>query len=103
MYERPLEVIYGKTIADNVRKQLEDYVMNVIADVGIKVDKDELIKALKYDRNQYEKGFQDGVNSKKFGYWHITKDGFIICSECKEENTETSNFCPHCGVRMIGE
>ena len=34
---------------------------HVTQSIGYKVDKDELIKALQYDRQQYEKGYKDGL------------------------------------------
>ena len=40
----------------------EKMVMKAIRKVGVNVDKDELIKALQYDRNQYTKGYEDGKN-----------------------------------------
>lgn len=43
--------------------ELENNVYHAVMKYDIAVDKEELIKALKYDRKQYEKGFQDGVNS----------------------------------------
>ena len=36
--------------------------MEAIRKVGVNVDKEELIKALQYDRNQYTKGYEDGKN-----------------------------------------
>ena len=40
----------------------ENMVMKAIRKVGVNVDKEELIKALQYDRNQYAKGYEDGKN-----------------------------------------
>lgn len=34
--------------------------VNAVQRVGVNVDKDELIKALQYDRGQYDKGYADG-------------------------------------------
>ena len=42
-------------------QQQEEQTLQAIQKVGIKVDKDELVKALAYDRRQYEKGYADGV------------------------------------------
>lgn len=28
---------------------------------------------------------------------------YFWCSECQEEQTKKSNFCPNCGVKMIEE
>ena len=55
MYQSPIEII-----TKQMRTQFEDNVFKAIQDYGIAVDKDELIKALKYDRDQYEKGYADG-------------------------------------------
>jgi hypothetical protein len=58
MYKSPIDVIstgLQTTIENNVYKVVESY--------GINVDKDELLKALQYDRNQYNHGFADGVKS----------------------------------------
>lgn len=43
--------------------QIEGQVMEVIAGVGVDVDKEELLKAIAYDRDQYHKGFEDGYNN----------------------------------------
>lgn len=42
-------------------QQQDEQTLQAIQKVGIKVDKDELVKALAYDRKQYEKGYVDGV------------------------------------------
>ncbi len=57
MWESPIK-IYEEVVNDLVR-QKENHVMATIRQY-VEVDKDELIKALNYDRNQYEKGFEDG-------------------------------------------
>lgn len=44
-------------------EQTEKQVYKEIINVGVEVDKEELLKALKYDREQYEKGFKEGANS----------------------------------------
>ena len=54
-YKSPVE-----TIRQQVQAKFEGDVMELIHSYGINVDKDELIKALQYDRDQYRKGFADG-------------------------------------------
>jgi hypothetical protein len=54
-YKSPIE-----TINQQVQAKFEGDVMELIHSYGINVDKDELVKALKYDRDQYRKGFEDG-------------------------------------------
>lgn len=58
-YESPIKVFCGK-----MRISYENHVAQAVQDVGIDIDKDELIRALKYDRNQYDKGYIAGYNRK---------------------------------------
>ena len=59
MYESPIELTTNK-IMSNISKQLDNDILQAVMETSIKVDKDELIRALQYDRNQYEKGYEDG-------------------------------------------
>ena len=47
-------------ICDEMRMYLEGEYLKAVQRVGIHVDKEELAKALSYDRGQYEKGYEDG-------------------------------------------
>ena len=58
MYKPPITIY--QALRDSLNIQLENNVCKAVASYGINVDKDELIKALKYDREQYEKGYTDG-------------------------------------------
>ena len=55
MYKSPIEIITGK-----IQTQIDDEIYSAVQNVGINVDREELLKALEYDRGQYEKGFDDG-------------------------------------------
>ena len=55
-YESPIRIFQ-----DEMTTRMENDVCKVVCSYGIDVDKDELVKALNYDRQQYEKGFKDGV------------------------------------------
>ena len=48
-------------IAKKREEQQEDAILPEIYEMGVSVDKEELIKALKYDRNQYERGYRGGL------------------------------------------
>ena len=61
MYKSPIEMIYGELQTQMVQED-EKMVMKAIRKVGVNVDKEELIKALQYDRNQYTRGYEDGKN-----------------------------------------
>ena len=57
VYDSPIKMIVGE-----IETKMEADTMSVIQRYGIDVDKDELIKALNYDRKQYEKGYADRGN-----------------------------------------
>ena len=61
-YKSPINMWITKAQEDFERK-VDEQVYKEVINVGISVDKKELLKALEYDRNQYEKGFKDGVQS----------------------------------------
>lgn len=62
MYESPI-TMYMSDINKEIQKQTEEESMIVINQtIGFDVDKEELLKALQYDREQYEKGYRDCKN-----------------------------------------
>jgi len=61
MYSSPIEVICGE-LQTQTEQEDEKMVMKATRQVGVNVDKEELIKALQYDRNQYAEGYEDGKN-----------------------------------------
>lgn len=87
-YKSPINII-----SSALRIEIENETLKAIKDVGIDVDKDELIKALKYDRNQYDKGYGDGFYE---GYnrswkWTSVDEAFpeestfvVVTSKCGE-------------------
>lgn len=60
-YESPINIYYGE-----IQQQIENEIMKSVTGVGVHVDKEELLAALRYDRGQYEKGYQDGLNANKW-------------------------------------
>ena len=69
-YKSPIDVVYA-----DVKLQFDDNVMKAIQKVGIEVDKEELLKALNYDRMQYWNGFSNGAMAA------LSK--IVHCGECK--------------------
>ena len=70
-------------------KAFDDMIFEAVAEVGIEVDRDKLIKALAYDRGQYEKGYGDG--------YRAAKDEIVRCKDCKfwfRNNGHDKNGCP---------
>lgn len=54
MYKAPIELISLPPKFD-----IDGYIYKAVVKCGVSVDKDELIKALQYDRDQYNKGYAD--------------------------------------------
>lgn len=59
MYQSPIEMIYTD-IQTQIKEEADKRIYEIMQQCGIHVDKDELIKALQYDRRQYERGYLDG-------------------------------------------
>lgn len=68
MYESPIKVFQGE-----LETQLEGEILKAVHRIDVTVDRDELIRALRYDREQYQKGFDDA-----------RKDAVVVtrCKDC---------------------
>lgn len=94
-YQSPIEVIQTQ-----MRNQIEGEIYNAVMNVGVNVDKEELIKALQYDREQYQKGYKDRDDQiirckdcKNYMTIHCTCDGCCIsddwfCADGKRRNDD---------------
>lgn len=72
MYKSPIEITFGPMkMVEKQNDEIEKYVYEYMQEIGVNVDREELLKALRYDRDQYEKGYADGKNS------------IVRCGECK--------------------
>ena len=61
MYESPITIVTQK-LHKAISEQYDDHIMATVEEaLDCEVNKEELIKALKYDRDQYNKGFLDGM------------------------------------------
>lgn len=115
MYEPPIHKLLTE-IETNLRQQEENAVLQAVVSVGVNVDKEELIKALQYDRGQYEKGYADGCrDSRKQGRWIEDYETFVqdngyesepihtgfVCSVCGRHSCSIEPYC-HCGAKMDG-
>lgn len=62
MYKSPINIYETlDDIVSGIQEKEDKYIMECVSNVGVDVDKDELIKALEYDRDQYRKGYEDGL------------------------------------------
>lgn len=102
MYESPIDIIYSE-----MQTKLEGEVFKAVQNVGINVNKDELIKALSYDRQQYEKGYADAkaeqqwipvterLPKKYIGEW-LCCDKYGNIFILRYENTTPNRDCVFC-------
>lgn len=62
MYESPIETYYFNDIHYKITQDAEETIYECVAQIGLSINKKELIKALNYDRNQYNKGYNDALD-----------------------------------------
>ncbi len=80
-YESPIVLFSSEIDKINsliIEKQENAIVTKISQTIGVDISKDELIRALNYDRNQYEAGYKDGRNQD---IWISVDDEFPPAGE----------------------
>ena len=96
-YQSPIDVIMG-----DLQMKMDGECLKAVQSYGFNVNKDELAKALKFDRDQYHKGFNDAkaMFKRPDGSWK-SEGGFVFCDQCgASHGVHETDFCPHCGADM---
>lgn len=89
MYESPITK-YMSDIQSEIQKQEEEQLMITVNQaIGFDVDKNELIKALQYDRAQYEKGYKNALEdvSELIAYYDYRFMQKYYPEECEQGYT----------------
>ena len=79
MYKSPVDIFETSRakICEEIDNEIDNHIVAEIETaIGVSVDKDELIKALNYDRNQYNQGYNDAkeLYAPKRGEWiHVSE------------------------------
>ena len=80
-YKSPVDLIISEM---NLR--IDGEIFKAVQNVGVNVDRDELIKALQYDRDQYQKGYAD-------------RDAEIVrCKDCIASSNGSFDYEMWCGI-----
>lgn len=110
MYESPITLMKAKTdnFIKEVNEKTDEVIFKAVVNILPQVNKEELIKALEYDREQYSKGYKDRdseiVRCKDCVYWkyRANRNGdewgaclFIEELEDAERWTEDTDFCSY--------
>ena len=61
-YESPIKM-FTDQLATEIAKKADENIWEAVVKTEVVVDKDELVKALEYDRDQYSKGYINGYNA----------------------------------------
>ena len=85
MYKSPIKIITGQ-----IKTNYEDEIFRAIQNVGINVDREELLKALEYDRGQFEKGWKEGFHD---GYIHGLEIAIIEIENTMGRTKKAEKLC----------
>ena len=96
MYKSPIDVIQ-----EQMRLDVDNAIYKAVQTVGINVDREELIKALQYDRNQYDKGYEDGCKdaAKEVIQW-IKRNGTLQYGGYVIHDSTIEQMCKKFGVEV---
>lgn len=76
MYNPPIGIkTMTSRLVEEVNKDTNERIVSAVLSYGIDVDKEELLRALRYDREQYEKGYAAG--------YYAALDEIVRCKDCK--------------------
>lgn len=108
-YRPPLELFFKDMepfpVVEQVNNGIDDFVVRSVINVGLNIDKAELVKALQYDRQQYEKGYADAKAEYKPAHtawiyqtvkWRAGIP-FAVCDACKQVGP-VGVYCSNCGA-----
>ena len=95
MYESPITIIESTldSISKAIIKQRDDAIFAEIQSAfGVDMDREELIRALQYDRDQYGKGYADGKRD--------AQDELVRCRDCNML-CKSCTIAQHCSLSGI--
>lgn len=83
MYDSPID-LYISDIQNQIVAQQDEQIYQAVVQFVPDVKRDELLKALRYDRGQYDKGYADGKRD--------AMDELVRCKDCKSYRLFKNRF-----------
>ncbi len=93
MYESPFDMVMTplsityEEVKKDIDGQIIESVLKATQAVNVTVDKEELLRALRYDRDQYDKGYADA------------KAEIIHCEDCIHRLRHNDDYV--CGINVL--
>ena len=72
----------------DIQDDIGDAIVQAIIKIGIRVNREELLKALKYDRGQYKAGYSAAFTDAFTGTLHIVR-----CRDCIHRQGDENPLC----------
>ena len=91
--------LFTKDMQMRLVEEQDKQIVKAVQEIGINVNKEELIRALEYDRDQYKKGYEDRdseiVRCKDCEYWQDNNWGYPNpnCRWNEQETPDADDFC----------
>lgn len=109
-YNSPISII-SQMVDEQIKEQQKQEETMIMAEItkkiGVDIDKNELIKALNYDRQQYEKGYADGrfsgIAEIKSKLVHLRQCQSISKEELKYYEERTTDYKEFIERQICGE
>ena len=96
MWESPINIMeIQEPIIEQLNNEREEMVLKQIWKIGVDVNKEELIKALQYDRNQYEKGYKDGYEKAIDEFVNLVNQCSGYTENCIEHDLSLTIYTIH--------
>lgn len=97
-YKSPIETIWSD-IEHDYGERFDQMVLTAVQSVGIRVNKEELVKALAYDREQYRRGWEDRdseiVRCWDCKYWEPATLSSGNCGRALEITAYKDDYCSY--------
>lgn len=90
MYTPPIQLFIQEENA-----KMEEMIYTQIKKVGIEVDKEQLLRALRYDRDQYNQGYQDAI--QRVNEYIQNPENYRRCVCCPFRDSGKEGYRFSCG------